>query len=439
VKLFNGVQGIRSSFPEPDIDDLSFEMSGDLNSANEMPKVSESREPSEMISGQDSPWHIFRIFLGMGCFSFGGPAAHLSYFHKEFVEKRKWLTEENYAQWIALSQFLPGPGSSQVGFGLGLERGGLKGALAAFAGFTLPSFLIMVLVSVMSISYGGTAVVTSVAQCLKILAVVVVLDATLGMWSKFCQDKWTQLMAIATGTALLSVSSIWIQFICLGLGAVLGAMIHQQLMEEQTTSEPIRIFQYEKPSLLIFGGLWVLAILLMYFFESALVFSGFYQAGSLVFGGGHVVLPMLQQFVESAIHVDRFLMGYAAAQAIPGPMFSFGAFLGAELTPNAPVVGALIATLAIFAPGFLLVLSFVKRWKQMLGWSKVRGAAMGINASVVGILMAACYQPVFCHGIEKGWHMGIAILGFYAIKVLKTPLLFMVLSFMGLGVLLSFL
>ncbi|WP_420597705.1 chromate efflux transporter, partial [Neptuniibacter sp.] len=334
-------------------------------------------------------WEVFWRFLLLGLTSFGGPAAHLGYFQKTFVEEKKWIEQDAYSRLIALSQFLPGPGSSQVGFALGLRRAGLPGGIAAFMGFTLPSFLILYLLAIYG-SHAESGWMVGIIHGLKLLAVIVVADATLNMQRSFCKEPSSLAIAALTAATLLIVPGLWIQMVVLILAASVGLLLHKG--QTQKDCLPVKT---RKLPLILFLCLFFALPLLASQSEWISLFSGFYQAGSLVFGGGHVVLPLLQQTVVDAVTPDQFILGYAAAQAIPGPMFTLATFLGAEMMQNLPLIAALIATLGIFLPGFLLVLGLQGSWESLAHRPKVTGAVWGINAAVVGLLLSALYQPVF--------------------------------------------
>ena len=294
---------------------------------------------------------IFKTFFWLGWISFGGPAAHIGYFRQTFVEKLKWLSDSDYAQIVALSQFLPGPGSSQVGFALGYKRGGLLGACTAFIGFTLPSVLIMVLLAVVSSHVTETGAFQSIVHGLKLLAVVVVADAAWGMYKNFCKNTLATTLCVVTAIALLTMPSIATQMVVLIIAALIGA----KYLKGETPAEP-KPFKPSFAPLAIFAVLIIGLPFVAHFTPMLGLFNDFFQAGSLVFGGGHVVLPLLQNIVGDQLSQDAFLTGYAAAQAVPGPMFTFATYIGYELQPNAPIVGALVATIAVFVPGFLLLL-----------------------------------------------------------------------------------
>jgi chromate transporter len=364
----------------------------------------------------------------LGCTSFGGPAAHIGYFRKVFVEQLHWLNETSYARLIALSQFLPGPGSSQVGFAIGLRRGGLWGGAAGFIAFTFPSFLSLYFLS----SAGGHSnpYFANVIHGLKLLAVVVVADATLSMFNSFCQERLAVALAVLTAITLLLLPSLWSQIGVLALAALVGTLHRKPVdkpPENQSAFKPLPFILF----LVFFVGLPLVAATSQWID----LFFRFYQAGSLVFGGGHVVLPLLQQATGELVPTDRFLLGYAAAQAIPGPMFALAAFLGSELAPSDRLLGALIATAGIFLPGFLLVISLQDAWQSWANHPTVAGAAWGINAAVVGLLLAALYRPVFVSAVSEPMEMALVILGLFALRALRLPILFLVLGFAvtGLG------
>lgn len=373
-------------------------------------------------------WEVFWRFLALGCMSFGGPAAHIGYFHRAFVEKLRWIDEESYARLIALSQFLPGPGSSQVGFALGLRRAGLLGGMAAFLGFTLPSFLLLYFLATLSGGREAHDFLSGIVSGLKILAVVVVADATLVMGQKFCQSKTHAGIAAVTAALLLYGPSLWMQFAVLAAAALVGIRVGGAVDNKQSEREKMRWLP-----LALFALVFIGAPLVAHLSSWVALFASFYQAGSLVFGGGHVVLPLLQQAIGDAVSTDRFLVGYAAAQAIPGPMFSLASFLGAEMAPAQPLYGALLATVGVFLPGFLLLLALQGAWQKLIAQEKIAGAAQGINAAVVGLLLAALYQPVFVNAVRGAVEMAAVIVGFFVLRTLRVPIGLLVLAYGLLG------
>ncbi len=373
---------------------------------------------------------IFRTFFALGWVSFGGPAAHIGYFRHTFVEKLRWLSEQEYAQFVALSQFLPGPGSSQVGFAIGYHRGGLAGAWAAFLGFTLPSVLIMLLLAGLSSHLLDTPLFEQVIHGLKLLAIIVVADACLTMYRNFCQQRLTVGLCVLTAVAITLAPSLLTQFAVLLLAALVG----QARLAPQPSSS-LEAFRPSWLSLLLFVSLLLGLPLLAASSPLVELFGHFFQAGSLVFGGGHVVLPLLQNALGDSLSTDQFLTGYAAAQAVPGPMFTLATYLGYVLTPDMPVVGALIATLAVFLPGFLLLLGVLKNWSALAQRPKVAGAMQGVNACVVGLLLAALYQPVWSSTVHAPLDWAALLVGFFLFKVLRLPLIGMVGSALLFGVL----
>ncbi|EGR1464391.1 chromate efflux transporter [Vibrio cholerae] len=373
---------------------------------------------------------IFRTFFALGWVSFGGPAAHIGYFRHTFVEKLRWVSEQEYAQFVALSQFLPGPGSSQVGFAIGYHRGGLAGAWAAFLGFTLPSVLIMLLLAGLSSHLLDTPLFDQVIHGLKLLAIIVVADACLTMYRNFCHQRLTAGLCVLTAVAITLAPSLLTQFAVLLLAALVG----QARLAPQPSSSH-EAFRPSWLSLLLFVSLLLGLPLLAASSPLVELFGHFFQAGSLVFGGGHVVLPLLQNALGDSLSTDQFLTGYAAAQAVPGPMFTLATYLGYVLTPEMPVVGALIATLAVFLPGFLLLLGVLKNWSALAQRPKVAGAMQGVNACVVGLLLAALYQPVWSSTVHAPLDWAALLVGFFLFKVLRLPLIGMVGSALLFGVL----
>lgn len=373
---------------------------------------------------------IFRTFFALGWVSFGGPAAHIGYFRHTFVEKLRWVSEQEYAQFVALSQFLPGPGSSQVGFAIGYHRGGLAGAWAAFLGFTLPSVLIMLLLAGLSSHLLDTPLFEQVIHGLKLLAIIVVADACLTMYRNFCQQRLTAGLCVLTAVAITLAPGLITQFAALLIAAFVG----QARLAPQPSSSP-EAFRPSWLALLLFVSLLLGLPLLAASSPLVELFGHFFQAGSLVFGGGHVVLPLLQNALGDSLSTDQFLTGYAAAQAVPGPMFTLATYLGYVLTPDMPVVGALIATLAVFLPGFLLLLGVLKNWSALAQRPKVAGAMQGVNACVVGLLLAALYQPVWSSTVHAPLDWAALLVGFFLFKVLRLPLIGMVGSTLLFGVL----
>ncbi len=385
---------------------------------------------------------IFKTFFGLGVISFGGPAAHIGYFKATFVDKLNWLTEKEYAQLVALSQFLPGPGSSQVGFALGYRKQGLAGGIAAFAGFTLPSMIMMILVASLSANLMNIPVVQAIIHGLKLLAVVVVADAAWGMFKNFCQNNLSRFLCLASAIVLLFVPSIVTQMLLLISTALIG-MIYLSKVDgssakvddsSATKDSTIGKASLSWPALLLFTALLAMPLLVPLQHNLWGLVAQFYQAGSLVFGGGHVVLPLLQQSVGEQISTDVFLTGYAAAQAIPGPMFTFATYLGYLLLPQAPIIGAVGATIAIFLPGFLLVIALLKEWHLFAQNTRIAGALSGVNASVVGLLISALYQPIFTSAVESHIDFAFVLCGFILLKLTKLPLVGLVISFMLIGI-----
>ena len=372
---------------------------------------------------------VFWEFLWLGCISFGGPAAHVGYFHRRFVVRLGWLDEATYARLLALTQFLPGPASSQLGFAIGRHRGGLAGGVAAFLGFTLPSFLIMVMVALYATRL-PEAWLNGLVTGLKWLAVVVVADAVLNLGGKFCRDRFTRGVALATAVVLWLFPGVGVQLLALLVAALIGRhWLKPSAAPEDAGAGESRV------AWLPFG-LFATAWLLLWLIGGGTLGGlarDFYSAGALVFGGGHVVLPLLEGFVGDAMSQDQFLTGYATAQAVPGPMFSLAAYLGAQLVPASPWLGAGVATLAIFLPGFLLVLALSDAWRALAARPAMAGAVAGINAAVVGLLLAALYQPVFLSAVAGPRDLALVVLGFLALRSGRVPLLALVVAMAALG------
>jgi len=340
---------------------------------------------------------VFLAFLRLGLTSFGGPVAHLSYFRREFVERRRWLDEHAYASIVALCQFLPGPASSQVGMVLGLMRAGFAGAVAAFLAFTAPSAILMI-----AFAYGlgrlGDVSQAPWVHGLKLAAVAVVAQAVWSMARSLAPDVPRAGFALAAAAAALFLPFAATQVGVIALAGVAGAV----LLRPAANAGPPLVLAVPRAaswlSLVLFFVLLAALPLGARLGHGFAMFDAFYRTGALVFGGGHVVLPLLQKAVADPGWVDRstFLAGYGAAQAVPGPLFSFAAFLGAAMkSPPAGIAGALLALGAIYLPSFLLVFAAAPLWSGAQHHPRLRAAVTGVNAAVVGLLAAALYSPVW--------------------------------------------
>ncbi|MFB0595152.1 chromate efflux transporter [Aeromonas hydrophila] len=366
---------------------------------------------------------VFMQFLWLGCISFGGPAAHIGYFQRTFVERLGWLTQAEFAQLLALCQLLPGPASSQLGFAIGRQRAGLAGALAAFAGFTLPSFLLLLAAAIGLGQLGNNVWLDAALHGLKLLALVVVADAVLTMSRQFCKTTRNQGIMVATAAALWWQPGLLTQLVMLAGAALLCARVGapQTPGPQSSPAQSIPVHQPHWPTLLLFVLLFVGLPLLGG--PIGQLVADFYRAGSLVFGGGHVVLPLLAESVGHSLNQQQFLTGYSLAQLVPGPMFTLATYLGAQLLPASPMGGALLATLALFMPGFLLLWAMGPCWQSWLARPRLAGAVAGINAAVVGLLLAALYQPVWQSAVLAPTDLALAAIGFYLLRVLKLPIL----------------
>jgi chromate transporter len=371
-------------------------------------------------------WTVFRVFLRLGLTSFGGPVAHLGYFRSEFVERRRWLSEAAYADLVALCQFLPGPASSQVGIALGLMRAGYRGAFAAWAGFTLPSAITLIALA-LGIAQAGDAVPAGALHGLKVVAVAVVAQAVWGMARSLCPDTPRRALMAATAALLIAWPGTAAQLLAIGLAGVIGLAWLRPAAD--TPHEPLAVPVTRRAGAawlgLFFALLLGLPLLAAAWPSHALaVVDAFYRAGALVFGGGHVVLPLLQASVvpNGWVDGDAFLAGYGAAQAVPGPLFTFAAFLGASLQ-NAPTgwAGGLLALLAIFAPAFLLIAGALPFWDGLRAQPRARAALMGVNAAVVGLLLAALWNPVITSGIRGVGDAVLALAALVALMRWKWP------------------
>ncbi len=372
----------------------------------------------------DAPASMFLTFLRLGCTSFGGPVAHLGYFRAAFVERQRWLDEATYADIVALCQFLPGPASSQVAVTLGIMRAGLRGGLAAWAGFTLPSAIVLIL---FALGVGREAPGSGWLHGLGVVAVAVVAQAVWGMARSLCPDRPRATLMVAAASVMLLWPAALAQLVVLVAGALLG----WAFMRQPVAALAGRLdFGLSRPAgLLALAGFFALLLILPLTAAAAHshaldLLARFYRAGALVFGGGHVVLPLLQQAVVPPgwISTGRFLAGYGAAQAVPGPLFTFAAYLGAAMTPGPNGVGGgLLCLVAIYLPSFLLLIGVLPFWDGLRRRAGVQAALRGVNAAVVGLLLAALYTPVWTSAIRGPADFAIGLAAFLLLVVWRLP------------------
>ena len=373
----------------------------------------------------EKTWPIFLAFLRLGFTAFGGPIAHLEFFRREFVERRGWLSAQAYGDLVALCQFLPGPASSQTGIGLGLMRGGLRGALAAWLGFTLPSALAMTTFALLLTHVAGLAQ-GAWLHGLKLVAVAVVARALWGMGRSLCPDKERASLAVAAAVLAALAPGVTGQLAVIILGAVVGRWLLRPPVE--AVHAPLHMPLRHRSAVALLAAFAVLLtglpLLAAALHQPALaLLSDFYRSGALVFGGGHVVLPLLQaQVVPAGMDNSTFLAGYGAVQAVPGPLFTFAAFLGAT-SQQGPGgwLGAGVALLGIFLPGFLLVVGTLPLWAGLRHQTAMRSAMMGINAAVVGLLLAAFYDPVWTAAIHTPRDFALALAALLLLQFWKVP------------------
>jgi chromate transporter len=370
---------------------------------------------------------VFRIYLKLGCLSFGGPVAHIGYFKEEFVNRRSWLDEAQYTELLGLCQFVPGPSSSQLGFAIGWHRAGLLGACCAWLGFTLPSTLIMFGSAYGLFALGGY--LDSFIAGLLIAAVAVVVHATWSLGTKLCPDRPRILIAALAAVIVTLSTSAFAQIIVIIIGALLGLRLRP---EKQTTQAPAgesRKAGRELGTTIILTALALYAALL----GASLIMSAdspgglyalHYRAGALVFGGGHVVLPLLNDSVVAGglVSEDQFLAGYSAAQALPGPLFTLSAFVGTVSESTHPLwLGGLGALIAIFLPGMLLLVGLLPFWGRVRERGSIQAALRGANAAVVGLLLAVLIDPVWVHGIGSVTDAMIGLVALLALARFKAP------------------
>jgi chromate transporter len=368
---------------------------------------------------------VFTAFLKLGLTSFGGPIAHLGYFRDELVVRRRWIDEQGYADLVALCQFLPGPASSQVGFALGLLRGGPLGAAAAWAAFTLPSAILLVLFALGAAAFGGPG--SGIIHGLKVVAVAIVAQAVWGMARNLCPDKERASISLAAVLVVILAAGSIGQVAAIVLGGLAGLWLCRSKGEAITghvsfpVSRSAGAVALSLFCILLFGLPVIVAATSL---QGLSVFDSFFRAGSLVFGGGHVVLPLLEAEVVQPgwVTADQFLAGYGAAQAVPGPLFTFAAYLGAVLGPDPNgLFGATIALIAVFLPGFLLLIGVLPFWDAFRARPTAQALMRGANAAVVGILGAALYQPVWTSAIVGPYEFALALTCFVLLMAWKCP------------------
>jgi chromate transporter len=369
---------------------------------------------------------VLGIFTRLGLTSFGGPVAHLGYFRQELVVRRKWLAEKAYADLLALSQFLPGPSSSQMGIMLGITRAGLWGGLAAWLGFTLPSALLLMLFAYATRWMQGAAQ-SGWLHGLLVVAVAVVTQAVWGMATKLCPDRPRITIALIAAAIILLWPNALIQLAVIALAGLFGWRFLRSKVERSDAQLPIQISRALAIACWILLAGLLIALPLAHQIthnQSIALFDTFFRVGSLVFGGGHVVLPLLQQEVVPAGWVSntQFITGYAAAQAVPGPLFTFSAYLGAvsQSAPNG-WLGALIALVAMFLPSFLYVIGVLPFWNRLRTIAAFQAALHGVNAAVVGVLLAALYQPIWTSAIHAPVDIALGLLAFGLLEIWKVP------------------
>lgn len=385
-----------------------------LETSNQFPKISFTE--------------MFWVFFKLGLTSFGGPIAHIGYFHKLFVEQKKWFSAEEYVEIVSLCQFLPGPTSSQVGMSIGLKCGGISNAFAAWLGFTIPSMLIMIAAGYGILTFDGTNL-TTILHVLKLLAAAVILQAVLSM-AKTLTPDWTRRILALTATIILVVNpTALMQLFVLGAGIIAGIFLSgNKSAEIQKTESKSKTYSYASfvqklgpVSAIIFGILLFALPLLAIAYTSPIIEIAniFFQSGALVFGGGHVVLPLLQsQLVPNGLisHTD-FMAGYGMAQAIPGPLFTFAAYLGVMMHTGLPAwISGIVCLIIIFLPAILLVLAVIPFWDSIRGNSYIQAGLYGINAVVVGLLLAALINPILILSLKSGFDI-IIILGLFLLLV----------------------
>jgi len=364
---------------------------------------------------------ILLVSLRLGFTSFGGPVAHLAYFKEEYINRRKWLNEKSYADLIALCQFLPGPASSQIGIAIGMIRGGIIGGIISWFGFTMPSVLALVLFAY--VLSGEMVELSSWIHGLKLVAVAVVAHAIFGMGKKLTPDRTRQTIAIVATICVFLVPTAVGQLAIILAAAIVGYILYNKNDVPEVPDLPIRISK--RVGVIawgLFAGLLIVLPIVRNGVDSLFIamFDTFYRVGALVFGGGHVVLPMIEREVVPVgwITEEAFLAGYGAAQAVPGPLFTLSSYLGMYIGGG---MGAVVATIAMFLPSFLLLIGTLPFWNIIRRKKSVQAALIGVNAAVVGILIAAFYDPVFTSAVKSTTDFAIALAAFSLLQFWKKP------------------
>ena len=382
---------------------------------------------SDASAPAGSAREVLSAFLRLGMTSFGGPIAHLGYFHREFVERRRWLDDERFGQMLALCQFLPGPASSQLGFSIGLLRAGGWGGVAAFVGFTLPSALLMFAFAALSAHWSGAPGQAAI-HGLKLVAVAVVAQGLLGMARRLTPDLPRLLLAVFASLLVTVSGNAWMQLIVIALGALLGPWLCRSVTAHP--GQPLTLRHGRRSGIVLLAVFATLLLLSLLPWADApawtRITAGFYRTGALVFGGGHVVLPLLKQTVVDPGWLDgnSFLAGYGAAQAVPGPMFSLAAFLGERIgIGHSGALGAAICLLAIFLPGLLLVSAALPFWRALAARNDAARVLAGVNAAVVGLLAAALYNPVWTGAVQRPRDAIVALSAFALFAWARWPAL----------------
>jgi chromate transporter len=387
-----------------------------------------------------SPFEVLRVFLKLGLGSFGGPIAHIGYFREELIVRRRWVDDAAYTDLVALCQFLPGPASSQVGFSLGLIRAGYWGGLAAWTGFTLPSAMLLTAFAYGAGALGGPIGV-AVIHGLKLVAVAIVAQAVWGMARTLCPDRQRATIACVAALLILFSTSFAAQVGTIVMGGIAGFWLCRAAAPTVTTSLGAPVSRRVGAIALLIFFVLLLALPALGMSPSVQLFDAFYRSGALVFGGGHVVLPLLSKaFVATGwVSQDAFLAGYGAAQAVPGPLFTFAAYLGAVATPSPHrIAGAALGLAGIFLPGVLVLLGTLPFWDVFRRRVGAQAIMRGINAAVVGLLGAALYNPLWISSIKSSGDFALALVGFVLLTVWRVPpLLVVVLGALG-GLVLSY-
>ncbi len=372
---------------------------------------------------------IFSVFLTLGCLAFGGPLAHISFFQQHLVQERAWISATKFRHYLLLAQCLPGPSSSQLGFLIGREYGGLLGAILAFIGFILPSFVMMTMFAVTGQHFWGAPWLQSILSSLQLCVIVVVANAVYDLFRQFCTNLFSLCLCLCTTAFLILTAGQSLQWLAL-LTCLIISFLYTKI--KQLEIKPLE--QHNQQSIAKLPlALWFLLAILCLWLPLIKPFAGIFWSGSSVFGGGHVVLPFLLETYQHQLPLPHLTAGYALVQLMPGPLLSIGAFIGASLMPTHFLLGAILGCLLMFIPGFLFVLAILPIWERWVNSDFLQFFLVGIGASVCGILFATLYTPLITQTVTTYTQAATILIGILALRIFKIPFIWIACTFIVLG------